>query len=76
MVGNVWFPVTGGLFLGDDVDGTITQLNGRFPDSQDQRNTLRTRFQYQLIPRVWFAAGAEYGSGLPFEYQGTEAEAR
>jgi outer membrane cobalamin receptor len=75
MVGNVWFPVTGGLFLGDDVDNAITQLNGHFPDSQDQRNTLRTRFQYQLVPRIWFAAGAEYGSGLPFEYQGTEADA-
>jgi hypothetical protein len=75
MVGNVWFPVTGGLFLGDDVDDAITQLNGHFPDSQDQRNTLRTRFQYQLLPRIWFAAGAEYGSGLPFEYQGTEADA-
>jgi TonB-dependent receptor-like protein len=72
MVGSVWLPVTGGLFLGDDA---VNQLNGHFPDSQDQRNTLRTRFQYQLLPRMWFAAGAEYGSGLPFEYQGTEAEA-
>jgi len=75
MVGNVWFPVTGGLFLGDDVGDAVTQLNGHFPDSQDQRNTLRTRFQYQLLPRIWFAAGAEYGSGLPFEYEGTEAGA-
>lgn len=75
MVGNVWFPVTGGLFLGDDVGDAVTQLNGHFPDSQDQRNTLRTRFQYQLLPRIWFAAGAEYGSGLPFEYEGTEADA-
>jgi hypothetical protein len=75
MVGNVWFPVTGGLFLGDDVGDAVTQLNGHFPDSQDQRNTLRTRFQYQLLPRIWFAAGAEYASGLPFEYRGTEADA-
>jgi hypothetical protein len=75
MVGNVWFPVTGGLFLGDDAGDAITQLNGHFPDSQDQRNTLRTRFQYQVLPRIWFAAGAEYGSGLPFEYEGTEADA-
>lgn len=75
MVGNVWFPVTGGLFLGDDVGNAVTQLNGHFPDSQDQRNTLRTRFQYQILPRIWFAAGAEYGSGLPFEYEGTEAAA-
>jgi hypothetical protein len=63
MVGNVWFPVTGGLFLGDDESDAITQLNWHFPDSQDQRNTLRARFQYQVLPRIWFAAGAEYGSG-------------
>jgi hypothetical protein len=75
MVGNVWLPVTGGLFLGDDVGNAVTQLKGHIPVSQDQRNTLRTRFQYQVLPRIWFAAGAEYGSGLPFEYQGTEATA-
>jgi hypothetical protein len=75
MVGSVWLPVTGGLFLGDDAGNAVNQLNGHFPDSQDQRNTLRTRFQYQLFPRMWFAAGAEYGSGLPFEYQGSEADA-
>jgi outer membrane cobalamin receptor len=75
MVGNVWFPVTGGLFLGDDVSDAVSELSGHFPDSQDQRNTVRTRFQYQLLPRIWFAAGADYGSGLPFEYQGTQADA-
>jgi hypothetical protein len=75
MVGNVWFPVTGGLFLGDDADNALSQLNGHFPDSQDQRNTLRTRFQYQAAPRVWLATGASYGSGLPFEYGGDEADA-
>ena len=75
MVGTVWFPVTGGLFLGDDADDALSQLTGHFPDSQDQRNTLRTRFQYQLTPRLWLAAGASYGSGLPFEYQGTYQQA-
>jgi hypothetical protein len=75
MVGNVWFPVTGGLFLGDDAQEAATQYVGHFPDSQDQRNTIRTRSQYQLLPRLWVAAGADYGSGLPFEYQGTEADA-
>lgn len=75
MVGNVWFPVTGGLFLGDDAEAAVTQYQGHFPDSQDQRNTIRTRFQYQVMPRMWLAAGAEYGSGLPFEFQGTEEEA-
>ncbi len=75
MVGNVWFPVTGGLFLGDDADAALSQLNGHFPDTQDQRNTVRTRFQYQLARRAWVAAGASYGSGLPFEYGGTYEEA-
>jgi outer membrane cobalamin receptor len=75
MVGNVWFPVTGGLFLGDDAQNALSQLNGHFPDTQDQRNTLRTRFQYQATPRVWLATGASYGSGLPFDYGGDEADA-
>jgi hypothetical protein len=75
MVGNAWFPVTGGLFLGDDVSGALSQLTGHFPDSQDQRNTARTRFQYQLVRRMWFASGASYGSGLPFDFEGTEATA-
>ena len=75
MVGNVWFPVTGGLFLGADAQKALSQLNGHFPDTQDQRNTLRTRFQYQATPRVWLATGASYGSGLPFDYGGDEADA-
>jgi hypothetical protein len=75
MVGNVWLPVTGGLFLGHDVTKASYQLHGHFPNSQDQRNTIRTRFQYRLAPRMWFAAGAEYGSGLPFAFEGTEADA-
>jgi hypothetical protein len=67
IVGNVWNPVTGGLFLGDDATGATSELSGHFPDSQDQRNTLRARLRYQVVPRVWFALGAEYNSGLPFE---------
>ena len=66
MVGNVWFPVTGGLFLGDDVVSAETELAGHFPNSQDQRHTARVRMRYQLMPRVWVAGSAEYGSGLPF----------
>jgi hypothetical protein len=67
IVGNVWNPVTGGLFLGDDATGATTQLTGHFPDSQDQRNTVRARVRYQAAPRLWFALGADYNSGLPFE---------
>jgi len=72
MVGNVWFPVTGGLFLGDDASDAVSQLTGHFPDSQDQRNTLRTRFFYQFLPRFWMAGGLQYGSGLPFEFEGID----
>ena len=75
MVGNVWFPVTGGLFLGDDASNALSQLTGHFPDSQDQRNTLRTRFHYQAASRVWLASGLAFGSGLPFEFTGDESDA-
>jgi hypothetical protein len=69
-VGNAWNPVTGGLFLGDDATAAETQLSGHFPDSQDQRNTVRGRLRYQLHPRVWLAAGIQYDTGLPFEFDG------
>ena len=29
-------------------------------------NVGRARVRYQVLPRVWVAASAEYGSGLPF----------
>jgi hypothetical protein len=74
-VGNAWFPVTGGLFLGDDAVNATTQLTGHFPDSQDQRNTVRTRVRCKLSSRVWIAGGADYGSGLPFEFTGTYQQA-
>lgn len=75
MVGNAWFPVVGGLFVGDDAVNAKTQLTGHFPDSQDQRNTVRWRTRCQLPARFWVAGGMEYGSGLPFEFTGTFAQA-
>ena len=75
IVGNAWFPVTGGLFLGDDAVNATTQLTGHFPDSQDQRNTARMRIRYQLTSRLWIAGGPEYGSGLPFDFEGTYQQA-
>jgi len=74
-VGNASFPVTGGLFLGEEVVNAKTQLNGHFPDSQDQRHTSRARIRYNLTSRLWFASGAEYGSGLPFDFNGTSQQA-
>jgi len=75
MVGSAYFPVTGGLFLGQSATNALTQLSGRFWVSQDQRNTVRTRFRYQFLPRLWGALGAEYGSGLPVDFDGTYEEA-
>ncbi|MGB6690333.1 MAG: TonB-dependent receptor [Terracidiphilus sp.] len=64
IVGNAWFPVTGGLFLGDNA---INPTSGHFPDSQDQRQTVRDRVRYRVAPRLWIAAGSDYNSGLPFQ---------
>ena len=66
-VGQAWYPVTGGLFLGGDAQGIPT--GGHFPDSQDQRNTIRGRLRYQVKPRLWIAAGIQYDTGLPFEFE-------
>jgi hypothetical protein len=67
IVGNAFNPVTGGLFLGDDASAALTQTTGHSPDSQDQRQTIRTRGRYQIAPRLWIALGADYNTGLPFE---------
>lgn len=69
-VGNAWFPVTGGLFLGDNASAATKQLTGHFPDSQDQRNTVRGRLRYQVAPRFWIAGGVQYDTGLPFQFNG------
>jgi hypothetical protein len=66
IVGNAWNPVTGGLFLGTDA---VIPTTGHFPDSQDQRNTVRGRVRYQITPRFWIAGGIQYDTGLPFEFQ-------
>jgi TonB dependent receptor/Carboxypeptidase regulatory-like domain/TonB-dependent Receptor Plug Domain len=70
-VGNAWFPVTGGLFLGDDA---VIPTTGHFPDSQDQRNTVRGRVRYQVAPRLWVAGGIQYDTGLPFDFQCPDGE--
>ena len=66
IVGQAWFPVTGGLFLGDDA---VIPTTGHLPDSQDQRNTVRGRVRYQVAPRFWIAGGIQYDTGLPFDFQ-------
>jgi TonB-dependent Receptor Plug Domain len=73
IVGNAWFPVTGGLFFGSNASQAASQLTGHTPDSQDQRNTVRGRVRYQATPRIWIAFGAQYDSGLPFDFDGDPA---
>jgi hypothetical protein len=73
--GNGYFPVTGGLFLGDDAANALSTVNGVFPVSQDQRNTVRARFRYEITKRIWVAAGGSYDSGLPFDFTGTHDQA-
>jgi hypothetical protein len=74
IVGTVHFPVTGGLFLGDAAVQALTGL-GRFWDSQDQRNTVRSRARYEFTNRIWAAVGADYGSGLPTEFDSSDPNA-
>jgi hypothetical protein len=71
MRGNAELPVTGGLFLGDDVD--VGDAGARIPISQDQRHTARGRFALQLAPRAWIAVAGAIDSGLPFEDEGDPA---
>jgi hypothetical protein len=70
-LGNAWFPVTGGLFLGDNA---VIPTSGHFPDSQDQRNSVRGRVRYQITQRLWIAGGIQYDTGLPFDFQCPDGE--
>jgi Outer membrane protein beta-barrel family/TonB-dependent Receptor Plug Domain len=63
-LGNALFPVTGGLFLGDEA---IIPTSDHIPDSQDQRNFVRGRVRYQVARRLWIAGGVQFDSGLPFD---------
>jgi hypothetical protein len=69
MAGRGQLPVAGGLFLGDGAV-QLVRGTGNFPVTQDQRNTLRARVRFQVHPRLWFAFGGGYNSGLPFEIEG------
>ncbi|MGA2888847.1 MAG: TonB-dependent receptor [Terracidiphilus sp.] len=73
IVGNAWFPVTGGLFFGFNASQAASELKGHFPDSQDQRNTVRGRVRYQATSRIWAAFGVQYDTGLPFDFDGDPA---
>lgn len=74
-MGKVWNPVTGGLFLGQNASDAASILSGHFPDLQDQRNTVRGRVRYQAASRIWFGAGVQYDTGLPFQFGGSAEDA-
>jgi outer membrane receptor protein involved in Fe transport len=71
MRGVAELPVTGGLFLGDEVD--LGSPGERVAISQDQRHTLRGRLMVQLPGHAWGAVAGAYDSGLPFEIAGDPA---
>ena len=73
MVGFAYTPVTGGLFLGSEALGALTP--GRFPVTQDQRNTFSCRATASLTKRIWTAVDLYYGTGLPMEFDGKQQEA-
>jgi hypothetical protein len=73
--GNGYFPATGGLFLGDNAAQAVQQTSGVFPVSQEQRNSVRARFRYEVTARFWLAFGGTYDSGLPIDFGGSEPAA-
>ena len=75
MRGTGELPITGGLFLEEDAADRLDSHES-FAVTQDQRHTLQGRVTYELPKRAWVAGGFAYGSGLPFEFTGTFADAR
>ncbi|HET9834033.1 MAG TPA: TonB-dependent receptor [Vicinamibacterales bacterium] len=74
MFGVGTLPITGGLFLGDEAAADLGS-GERFPISQDQRNTVSGRVSYRLSSKAWIATAVAYGSGLPVEFAGSQAQA-
>jgi outer membrane cobalamin receptor len=75
LVGIAQLPVTGGLFV-ESGSADLLRTTGRFPISQDQRNTVHAQLRVQAASRLWFSLAGNYGSGLPAELEpGTTAAA-
>jgi hypothetical protein len=69
LLGRGELPIAGGLFLGDEAEELVGSA-GRFPISQDQRNTVRARIRTGIGRRAWAAGAWRYNSGLPVELEG------
>lgn len=75
MRGTGILPITGGLFLGDEVEELLGEAE-RFRLSQDQSHTIRGRISNQITPSLWVALAGSYDSGLPVEeFDGDRDEA-
>jgi hypothetical protein len=75
MRGTGTLPITGGLFLGDEVE-ELLEGTDRFRLSQDQPHTVRGRISSQIAPSLWIAVAGSYDSGLPVEeFEGDRDEA-
>ena len=66
MIGFGQLPIAGGLFL-DDGAADLLNSTGRFPATQDQRNTARALLRWQISKRLWTSWSGSYNSGLPLE---------
>ncbi len=75
LLGTATSPVTGGLFIKGGEAEELRDVVTRFPISQDQRNTVSATARYEAHPRLWFAVGGRYGSGLPVELEGDDEAA-
>ncbi len=69
MMGRASSPVTGGLFIEGGEAEELREGVEHFPISQDQRNTVAAQVRFEPHRRIWFSAGARYGSGLPVELE-------
>jgi hypothetical protein len=74
MLGVGYLPITGGLLLGDNAASSLSSTD-RFPISQDQRSTVRSRIACQISSRAWVGLAASYGSGLPVQFAGNRDQA-
>jgi hypothetical protein len=72
MLGRASSPVTGGLFIEGGEAEELRDVVEHFAISQDQRNTVAAQIRFEPHRRVWFMAGARYGSGLPVELEGDD----
>ena len=64
MVGNVWFPVTGGLFLGDDAGDAVSQnTRGIFPIRRTSATRCAPAFNISFCRASGLPPGRSMGRG-------------